>query len=115
MSKVVLITGATTGIGKEMAEVLAYNGYIVYGTGRNVKNASGSANLKYISMDVRKQDSVDKSDKQIINNDGRVDILINNAGLGIAGAMEEIPFDDIYNTYETNLFGITLLTPTNIK
>lgn len=110
MSKVVLITGATSGIGKEMAEVLATNGFKVYGTGRNIKNATGSENLEYSCMDVRDQESVDKVVKQIIENDGNVDILINSAGVGIAGALEEIPFNDIYNTYETNLFGIIRVT-----
>ena len=106
MAKVVLITGATSGIGKEMAEVLAGKGYMVYGTGRNIKNTAGSSNLKYLFIDVKDHDSVKTAVKQIINNEGKIDILINNAGIGIAGALEEIPFKDIYNTYETNLFGL---------
>ncbi len=110
MNKVVLITGATSGIGKEMAEVLAYHGYAVYGTGRNIKRVSVSANLRYLFMDVKDRDSVEKTVKQIIEKSGRIDILINNAGVGLAGALEEIPFSDIYNTYETNLFGIIRLT-----
>ncbi len=110
MAKVVLITGATSGIGKEMAEVLASKEYKVYGAGRNTKNMAGSPNLKYLFMDVKDQESVDTAVKQIIKNEGKVDILINNAGIGIAGALEEIPFNDIYNTYETNLFGIIRVT-----
>jgi short-subunit dehydrogenase len=110
MRKVVLITGATSGIGKEMAEVLASNGYKVYGTGRNINSRTASENLKYLFMDVRDQNSVNKAVKNIAENNGKVDILINSAGVGIAGALEEIPFNDIYNTYETNLFGIIRVT-----
>ena len=110
MSKIVLITGATSGIGKEIANCLAENKYKVYGTGRNIKNLTDNDFLKFLYMDVRDEDSINKSVNQIIKDEGKIDILINNAGIGIAGALEDIPFDEIYNAYETNLFGTIRVT-----
>ncbi|MFC2136787.1 SDR family oxidoreductase [Bacteroidota bacterium] len=106
MKKVVLITGATSGIGKAIAEFLASYGYKVYGTGRNIKNAIETDELKFLYIDVRDEITIDKAIDHIIKKEKKIEVLINNAGIGIAGSLEEIPFNEIYNTYETNFFGM---------
>ena len=103
--KVVLITGATSGIGKSMADTLAKEEYIVYATGRNIPSQSDIKNLHYKYLDVKNNDSVLGAVKDIMEHNSQIDVLINCAGLGLAGPLEEIPFDEIYNLYETNFFG----------
>jgi NAD(P)-dependent dehydrogenase (short-subunit alcohol dehydrogenase family) len=110
MTEVVLITGATTGLGKSMAESLARIGYHVFATGRNIPNDSNIKNLSYRYLDVKKSDSVKGTITAILEQHHRIDILINSAGLGLAGPLEEIPFEDIYNLFETNFFGTVRLT-----
>ncbi len=103
MEKIVFITGATSGIGKATAEYLADNGYKVYGTGRNPSFKPE----KYIllQMDVRDANSIKEVVSQVINKEKRIDVLINNAGVGISGAMEEIPPQELQNVFQTNFFG----------
>lgn len=101
--KVVLITGATSGIGKATAEFLTEKGYRVYGTGRHPKQNSKGYLL--LQMDVRNQDSVKEVVRQVLDREGRLDVLINNAGVGIGGAVEEIPSEQLHNVFATNLYG----------
>ena len=103
MKEVVLITGASSGIGKVTAEYLADKGYIVYGTARKVNNAP--KNFTLLPMDVRDEKSVQNAINQVIDKEKRLDILINNAGVGISGAVEEIPMDELQNIFQTNFFG----------
>ncbi len=103
MSKVVFITGASKGIGKVTAEYLHQKGYVVYGSSRNPKPKLYHFNL--IPMDVTKKDSVKKAIQQIIDKEGRIDVLVNNAGIGITGSIEETPSQEICNAFETNFFG----------
>lgn len=110
MPKVVLITGATTGLGRAMAESLARTGYHVFATGRNIPDDSKITNLSYRYLDVKKSDSVKGTITGILEQHHRIDILINSAGLGLAGPLEEIPFEDIYNLFETNFFGTIRVT-----
>jgi NAD(P)-dependent dehydrogenase (short-subunit alcohol dehydrogenase family) len=105
MQKVVLITGATTGMGKVMAGSLAENNYQVFATGRNIPNKSSHQNLYYRYLDVKNNDSVKGAVTGILEQFHRIDILINCAGHGLAGPTEEIPFEEIYNLFETNFFG----------
>jgi len=105
MPKIVLITGATTGMGKAMAESLAQAGFQVFATGRNLPEESKFDNLNYRYLDVQKSDSVKGAISGILEHQHRIDILINSAGIGLAGPLEEIPFEEIYNLYETNFFG----------
>lgn len=104
MSKVVLITGGSSGIGKCMGEFLTGRGYRVYGTSRNPDKVSGSV-FPLLKMDVRDKAMVQEAVNSIITIESRLDVLINNAGVGITGPLEEIPDDELLNNFETNVFG----------
>ena len=104
MSKVILITGASSGIGKSTAELLSNKGYIVYGTGRNPKKTASNL-YKMIALDVTKVDSIQTAVETIIENEGRLDVLVNNAGMGITGPIEDTPTDEMRKVFETNFFG----------
>ena len=90
MSKTILITGGSSGIGKSVGEYLQDKGFRVYGTSRNPERYSNSK-IPLIKMDVTNSDSIAIGVSSVINKAGRIDVLINNAGAGITGPMEEIP------------------------
>jgi len=104
MSKVVLITGASSGIGKSIATFLSEKGYIVYGTSRNPKNTENFS-FTLIALDVLKVDTINSAIDLIIQKEGRLDILVNNAGMGITGPIEDTPTDEMRAVFNTNLFG----------
>ena len=104
MSKVVLITGASSGIGKAIATFLSAKGYIVYGTSRNPKNEK-EFSFKLIALDVLKLDTINTAVNYIFEKEGRLDVLVNNAGMGITGPVEETPTDEMRAVFNTNLFG----------
>lgn len=101
--KIVLITGATSGIGKETALLLTEKGFIVYGTARNIENKT--LPFRLLPMDVRDDESITKAISTILAEAGKIDILINNAGVGITGAVEELPMDELKNVFTTNFYG----------
>jgi short-subunit dehydrogenase len=90
--------------GKSIALHLHQKKYTVYGTSRNPENYP---NLPFtlLQLDVRNQDSIQKCVELIIEKEGKIDVLINNAGVGITGALEEIPTSEIENQFQTNFFG----------
>lgn len=104
MSKVVLITGGSSGIGKSIGEFLHRKGFVVYGTSRNPERVLNSV-FPLVALDVRNVDSIQAAIAKIIATSGRIDVVINNAGVGITGPLEEIPTEEIKNNFETNLFG----------
>ncbi|UGS22138.1 SDR family oxidoreductase [Flavobacterium cyclinae] len=104
MSKVVLITGGSSGIGKSIGEFLHQKGFIVYGTSRNPEKITNSI-FPLVALDVRDKQSIVNCVDEVIQKSGRLDIVINNAGVGITGPIEEIPTEEIRNNFETNLFG----------
>lgn len=104
MSKVVLITGGSSGIGKSIGEFLHHKGYIVYGTSRNPERIVNSV-FPLITLDVRKPETIPAAVEKIIGTSGKLDVVINNAGVGITGPIEEIPTEEIKNNFETNFFG----------
>ncbi|UOK41830.1 MULTISPECIES: SDR family oxidoreductase [Flavobacterium] len=104
MSKVVLITGGSSGIGKSVGEYLHQKGFIVYGTSRNPERVEHSV-FPLVALDVRDSESIKKAVAEVITKSGRLDVVINNAGVGITGPLEEIPAEEIKNNFETNLFG----------
>ena len=102
MSKVVLITGASSGFGKATAERLADRGYAVYGTSRNVVLHD---KIHFIVMDVRDRDAVQHGIQHIMDKEGRLDVVINNAGMGIGGALELATDEEISLQMGTNFKG----------
>src|SRR5690606_4416360 len=102
-SKVVFITGASSGIGKAIAEHLQQKGFQVYGTSRNPQNKKLSFPL--VALDVTSQESIQAAVAQIISEVGKIDVLINNAGVGITGPIEETPDSEIKKAFNTNYFG----------
>lgn len=104
MNKVIFITGGSSGIGRATGDFLLEKGYTVYGTSRNPDTVTGSR-FKLVAMDVRNAESIKAAVAQVIALAGTIDVLVNNAGVGITGPIEEIPADEIKNNFETNLFG----------
>jgi short-subunit dehydrogenase len=110
--KVVLITGASSGIGQAIAETLMNMGYRVYGTSRNanfekvLKTDCGSGFLKMIPLDVCSNESVNAAIDYILQNEISIDILINNAGFGIAGSVEDTSPEEAESQFQTNFFGV---------
>lgn len=104
MSKVVLITGGSSGIGKSIGEYLTQKGFIVYGTSRNPDNYKHSK-FPILELDVRDAKTIQQTVSTIIEKEGKLDVVINNAGAGITGAIEEIPEEEIKANFETNFFG----------
>lgn len=104
MNKVVLITGGSSGIGKSIGIFLHHKGFIVYGSSRNPKKIKNSV-FPLVALDVRDSESIQSAVAVVIEKEGNIDIVINNAGVGITGALEEIPLEEIKNNFDTNLFG----------
>ena len=104
MSKVILITGGSSGIGKSIGEFLHSKGYTVFGTSRNPEKVEGSL-FPLVALDVRNAESIKAAVAEVVAQAGKIDVLVNNAGVGITGPLEEIPADEIRNNFETNLFG----------
>ena len=104
MTKVVLITGASSGIGKSIGTFLHDKGFVVYGTSRNPERVTDST-FPLLPLDVRNTESINATVQKIIQLSGRLDVVINNAGVGITGPIEEIPSQEIKNNFETNFFG----------
>lgn len=112
--KVSIVTGSSSGIGLETALTLARNGYFTYATMRNpekdapIKNALKKENLpiKVIQLDVIDDESLKNAIDQVTSEAGRIDVLVNNAGYGLVGALEELTMEEIKAQYETNLFGL---------
>ena len=112
MKKVILITGASSGIGKDTALSLIKEGHVVYGVARrlemmrDIAQAGGHA----IKMDILKERNIDDVVNQIIKEQSRVDVLINNAGYGLWGAVETISIDEAKRQFDVNIFGLAYLT-----
>ena len=109
---VVLLTGASSGIGYDVAPLLVRYGYTVYGAARRVEKIEelASEGVKALSLDVTDEESMEAAVQQIIDAEGRIDVLINNAGYGSYGAIEDVPIDEARRQFEVNLFGLARLT-----
>lgn len=105
-SKVVLVTGASSGIGKACAEHLHRQGYLVYGTSRREPGELPACAHTMIRMDVDDDDSVERGIRLILAREGRLDVVVNNAGIGISGAVEDTSIDEAKAQFETNFFGV---------
>lgn len=108
--KVALVTGASSGIGEATAERLSKAGYKVYGTSRRGCQA-GERSFEMLALDVTSDASVEAAVNDVLRLEGRVDLLVNNAGFGVAPAgAEEISIDQARAIFETNFFGVVRMT-----
>ncbi|MDE0653246.1 MAG: oxidoreductase [bacterium] len=112
MSKVILITGASAGIGREAAILMAQKGHKVYAGARRMDRLAMLADHGVIpvQMDVTAGTDNERAVNQVIDTEGRIDVLINNAGFGVYGPVEDVPLDDARYQFEVNLFGLAHLT-----
>ncbi|MBJ6762566.1 SDR family oxidoreductase [Myxococcaceae bacterium JPH2] len=102
--RVALITGASSGIGQACATLLAAHGLTVYGTARQAQSAPEGCTL--IPMDVTRDDSVKQAVGEVLTREGRIDVVVNNAGYGLAGSIEDTSLDEARLQFETNFFGV---------
>lgn len=111
MSQVVLITGATSGMGELSASTLANAGYKVYAGTRNIDNLdSSNENITNIYIDVTKIESIKDAVATIVKNEGKIDVLVNNAGYGLVATLEEGTDEEIFNQFDVNVFGLIKTT-----
>jgi NAD(P)-dependent dehydrogenase (short-subunit alcohol dehydrogenase family) len=103
---VVLITGASSGIGRVTAELLAARGHRVFGGVRAVATTSPLAGVELVLLDVRDEASVKACVEEVLSRAGRIDVLINNAGVNLVGAVEETSISQAQALFDTNVFGV---------
>jgi NAD(P)-dependent dehydrogenase (short-subunit alcohol dehydrogenase family) len=104
--RVVLVTGASSGVGHATAQLLSQRGYRVFGTARQPATAPPIAGVEMLPLDVREDTSVKACVAAAFGRAGRIDVLINNAGYELAGGIEELSLDDVRAQFETNFFGV---------
>ena len=111
-NKVILITGASSGIGYDAAETLAKQGHRVYAAARRLERMEPlkSLGVQVIRMDVTDEESMQEGVRKVIQSEGRIDVLVNNAGYGFFGAIETVPMEDARRQLEVNVFGLARLT-----
>jgi NAD(P)-dependent dehydrogenase (short-subunit alcohol dehydrogenase family) len=116
MTKVAVVTGSSSGMGYETSLILARNGFHTYATVRKLDGGGGSNQiidiaknenlpLQVIQLDVNNDKSVTEAINRIANERGRIDVVVNNAGYDLMGALEETSMDEIKGQFETNFFG----------
>ena len=118
VQKVAIVTGSSSGIGYETALILARNGFRTYATMRNLEKATAISDmakreklqLYTIELDVTNEKSVNQAIKTIKSDAGRIDVLVNNAGYGLTGSLEDLSMREIKAQYETNVFGLIRVT-----
>lgn len=116
--KVAIVTGSSSGIGNAIVLELARNNFITYGTMRNLdkisdlKTIADQENLKiyFKQLDVTDDNSVKNAINSIVEETGRIDVLVNNAGYGLVGAFEDLSLDEVQKQFETNVFGVIRVT-----
>lgn len=110
--KVILITGASSGIGFDAAQTLARQGHLVYAAARRttLMEPLKALGVHVIGMDVTDEDSMIKGVDTVIQAEGRIDVLVNNAGYGYFGAIENVPIEEARRQLEVNVFGLARLT-----
>ena len=114
--KVAVVTGSSSGIGFETSLLLARKGFYTFATMRNlnksqkIKDIAKNENLslKVLQLDVTDDKSVKDAFRQINDESSRIDVLVNNAGYGVIGAVEEMSLDEFKSQFETNFFGVEL-------
>jgi short-subunit dehydrogenase len=112
MSRVALVTGASSGIGESIAAHLVDAGWTVYAVARRVDRMAGLATrgVTTCAMDVTDDDSMVDGVRRILEEQGRIDAVVNNAGYGSYGPVETVPIDEARRQFEVNVFGLARLT-----
>jgi NAD(P)-dependent dehydrogenase (short-subunit alcohol dehydrogenase family) len=110
--QIALVTGASSGIGEATAVKLQELGYTVYAAARRVQRMEhlSTSGIRPLAMDVTDEESMQSGVKQILAETGRIDVLVNNAGYGSYGALEDVPLSEARNQFEVNVFGAARLT-----
>src|SRR3954470_22228701 len=107
---VALVTGASSGIGKETARAFVAAGYDVVGTGRKTSGLTAPAGVTYVDLDVASDDSAAAVVEEVVDRFGRIDVLVNNAGIGAAGAVEENSVAQAQTVLNVNVLGVIRMT-----
>lgn len=112
MKKVILITGASSGMGKTTALDLIKQGHTVYGAARRVEQMQDLVNVggHAVKLNISNESEIVAVVTQVIEEQGKIDVLWNNAGYGLYGAVEDIPIEDARKQFEVNLFGLARMT-----
>jgi NAD(P)-dependent dehydrogenase (short-subunit alcohol dehydrogenase family) len=112
MVKTALVTGASSGIGEETVKGLLAAGYIVYAGARRVDRMEPlrTAGAVLLSLDVTDDASMNNAVQTMLKDTGRIDVLVNNAGYGSYGALEDVPLDEARRQFDVNIFGLARLT-----
>ena len=108
--RVALVTGASSGIGKAAARALVGAGFTVYGTSRKATAGEKREEAVFLPLEVTDDESAAGAVREVLDRSGRIDVLVNNAGFGIAGAAEESSIEQARALFETNLFGAMRMT-----
>jgi len=112
MKKVALVTGASSGIGKSATIELQHKGFEVFAAARRIEKMKdlSDVGINVISMDVTSAESVQKGINYVVEKYGKIDVLVNNAGYGLLGTVEDTPIDDAKYQFEVNVFGLSRIT-----
>ena len=108
--RVALVTGASVGIGEAAARALVGAGFTVYGTSRRAAAGENRDGVVFLPLDVTDDESVAGVVRGVLERSGRIDVLVNNAGVGVAGAAEESSIEQARALFETNVFGAIRMT-----
>jgi len=112
MKKVALITGASSGMGKSTANVLHDQGYAVYGAARRTEKMKDleDKGMNILPLDLTNDESIVQCVNSVLEKEGRIDVLINNAGYGSYGSVEEVSIEEAKRQFEVNIFGLARIT-----
>lgn len=112
MKKVILITGASAGMGKSAAEFLLEQGHTVYGAARRTEKMKDleAKGMGVVSLDLTIDESIVNAVNTVMEKEGKIDVLVNNAGYGSYGSVEEVPIAEAKRQFEVNIFGLARIT-----
>lgn len=108
--KIAIVTGASSGIGKATADALVNKGYKVYGTARHPNPQEKNLSFTMLPLDINNEESINGFIQEVITREGKIDVLVNNAGFGLMGPIEETSMKQIRSVFETNVFGTIFIT-----